>query len=67
MTETMEYNGKQISVITVFEKDGWTWSFTIDSGPTRKSRYGPLRYQDLALAEALAAARAEIDTEGLDR
>ena len=67
MTDIVEYAGRRIRAVTVLGNDGWTWSYSIDDDPVRYSNFGPVRYQDIAVAEAIAAAKAEIDTEALGR
>ena len=64
-TQFVEYKGRKIRADATHGWDGWNWCYSIDGGPTHFSRYGPQRYQDTAMADAIAAARAEIDTEGM--
>ena len=61
--ETVGYKGRQIRILTVNEQDGWIWGYRIDDGPTRYCSHAPVRYQDVAVSEAIAAAKADIDGE----
>ena len=64
-TELVEYKGRKIRADANLGWDGWNWCYSIDGGRTHFSRYGPQRYQDTSMADAIAAAKAEIDTEGM--
>ena len=65
MTEIVEYMSRQIRADANLGWNGWNWSYSIDGGPTHYSRYGPQRYEDTAMADAIATAKAEIDMEGM--
>ena len=64
-TQNVEYKCRKIRADATLGGDGWNWYYSIDGGPTHSSRYGPQRYQDTAISDAIAAAKAEIDTEGM--
>ena len=59
--EVVTYRGKSIRASAVHGLEGWIWSYHVDGGPTRYCHDEPTRYQDLAVAAALAAAREEIN------
>ena len=61
--EIITYRGRSIRASAVHGPEGWLWSYNIDGGPPRYCHDGPMRYQDLAVAAALAAAREEVNLQ----
>jgi hypothetical protein len=58
-----DYKGRLISVDTQEVRRGaFRWSYQIDDGPLRRSEDRPLA-EELMLAEALSAAKREIDAK----
>jgi hypothetical protein len=60
-TRRVEYRGKTITVRSSRHALGWAWSYQIGAGPLHEFRDRLLDDEEVALAEALASAKHEID------
>jgi len=61
MRQQMEHNGRQAVVETRKVGHGYLWSYVLDGHIYREGRDRPLRSEELALAEGLREAIADIN------